>query len=143
MVDVLKAFYSVHYNFGILSILLVLLLIFFLTKKNFKFAIVTLAVVLVLNVGLYKRTDGKTWTITEEPEKLEDGSYSSFVKSTTFSARGTWVIKDDKGGIKHWCWLDQMWENFSQTDVIGMLWGENKSKKMIKASEGHANGPME
>lgn len=36
MIDILKLFYTTHYNLGALAILFVLLLIFFLTKKNYK-----------------------------------------------------------------------------------------------------------
>ena len=53
------------------------------------------------------------------------------------------IIVDRGDTIHHWCWVDQLWENFSETDVIGALWGENKSKKMIKASESHAEGVSE
>ena len=63
MVDVLKAFYSVHYNFGILAIIILLIGIFFATKKMWIFLAITVAVVLVMNVVLYKMTDGKSWTI--------------------------------------------------------------------------------
>ena len=63
----------------------------------------------------------------------------------TFSVEKNWVneqgiIVDRGDTIHHWCWVDQLWENFSETDIIGALWGENKSKKMIKASESHAGG---
>lgn len=140
MIDVLSTFYSVHYNFGILCIILALLLIYLLSSKKFKFAIIVLVILVAINVGLYKRTEGKSWTITEAPEKLADGSVSSVAKSITFSVHGTWTTTNEKGEVMHWCWVDQLIEDFSQTDVIGKLWGENKSKKMIKASESHADG---
>ena len=54
MIDVLKAFYTIHYNFAALSVLLLLLLIFLLTKKNFKWSIIVLVVLVVFNVFLPK-----------------------------------------------------------------------------------------
>ena len=147
MVDVLKAFYSVHYNFGILAIIILLIGIFFATKKMWIFLAITVAVVLVMNVVLYKMTDGKSWTIEAAVVK---NAYGTEYKADpmTFSVQKNWVSKEgivvDRGDtIHHWCWVDQLWEEFSQTDVIGALWGENKSKKMIKASESHADGLSE
>ena len=63
MIDVLKAFYSVHYNFGILAIIILLLAIFFLSKKIYIFAGITLLVVVAFNIAIYKMTDGKSWTL--------------------------------------------------------------------------------
>ena len=34
MIDILKLFYTTHYNLGAVAILLLMLLIFFLSKKN-------------------------------------------------------------------------------------------------------------
>lgn len=147
MIDVLKAFYSIHYNFGLLAIIILLLGIFFLTKKMWIFAGIVLVVVLVFNVVLYKMTDGKSWTLEAAVVKNEFGTEYK-ADPMTFSVHKNWVNKEgiivDRGDtIHHWCWVDQLWENFSETDVIGALWGENKSKKMIKASESHANGAGE
>lgn len=143
MIDVLKAFYSVHYNFGLLCIIILLLGILFLTKKMWIFAGITLAVVLVINVVCYKMTDGKSWTIEAATVKTEFGETKG--SPMTFEVHKNWISEEgvivDRGDtIHHWCWVDQLWENFSETDVIGALWGENKSKKMIKASESHAEG---
>ena len=108
------------------------------------FLAITVAVVLVMNVVLYKMTDGKSWTIEAAVVK---NAYGTEYKADpmTFSVQKNWVSKEgivvDRGDtIHHWCWVDQLWEEFSQTDVIGALWGENKSKKMIKASESHGEG---
>ena len=144
MVDVLKAFYSVHYNFGILALIILLLGIFFATKKMWIFLAIAVVVVLVINVACYKMTDGKSWTIDAAVVKNEFGTEYK-ADPMTFSVQKNWVNKEgivvDRGDtIHHWCWVDQLWENFSETDVIGALWGENKSKKMIKASESHAGG---
>ena len=142
MIDVLKAFYSVHYNFGLLAIIILLLAIFLLTKKIYIFAAITVAIVLVMNIVLYKMTDGKSWTIEAAVDKNEFGTEYK-ADPMTFSVEKNWVneqgiIVDRGDTIHHWCWVDQLWENFSETDIIGALWGENKSKKMIKASESHA-----
>lgn len=147
MIDVLKAFYSVHYNFGILAIIILLLGIFFATKKMWIFTAITVLVVLVLNIALYKMTDGKSWTLEAAVVKDQFGMEKKG-DPMTFSVSKNWVneqgiIVDRGDTIHHWCWVDQLWENFSETDVIGALWGENKSKKMIKASESHADGLSE
>lgn len=144
MIDVLKVFYSVHYNFGILAIIILLLAIFFLTKKVYIFAGITLLVVLALNIAIYKMTDGKSWTIEAAVVKDQFGTEHKG-DAMTFSVDKNWyseegIVVERGDTIHHWCWVDQLWENFSETDVIGALWGENKSKKMIKASESHANG---
>ena len=143
MIDVLKAFYSVHYNFGILAIIILLIGILFATKKMWIFLAITVVIVLVMNVAFYKMTDGKSWTIEPAVVKTEFGETKG--SPMTFDVKKNWVNEEgvivDRGDtIHHWCWVDQIWENFSQTDVIGALWGENKSKKMIKASESHGEG---
>ena len=146
MIDVLKAFYSVHYNFGIICIIILLLGILFATKKMWIFVGITAVVVIIINVACYKMTDGKSWTIEPAVVKTEFGETKG--SPMTFSVQKNWVSEEgvivDRGDtIHHWCWVDQLWENFSETDVIGALWGENKSKKMIKASESHAEGVSE
>ena len=146
MIDVLKAFYSVHYNFGILAIIILLIGILFATKKMWIFLAITVVIVLVMNVAFYKMTDGKSWTIEPAVVKTEFGETKG--SPMTFDVKKNWVNEEgvivDRGDtIHHWCWVDQIWENFSETDVIGALWGENKSKKMIKASESHASGDNE
>lgn len=146
MIDVLKAFYSVHYNFGIICIIILLLGILFATKKMWIFVGITALVVIILNVVCYKMTEGKSWTIEPAVVKTEFGEIKG--NPMTFSVHKNWVNEEgvivDRGDtIHHWCWVDQIWENFSETDIIGALWGENKSKKMIKASESHADGVPE
>ncbi|WP_173381929.1 MULTISPECIES: hypothetical protein [unclassified Fibrobacter] len=143
MIDVLKAFYSVHYNFGILAIIILLIGILFATKKMWIFLAITVVIVLIMNVAFYKMTDGKSWTIEPAVVKTEFGETKG--SPMTFDVKKNWVNEEgvivDRGDtIHHWCWVDQIWENFSETDVIGALWGENKSKKMIKASESHGEG---
>jgi hypothetical protein len=146
MIDVLKAFYSVHYNFGIICIIILLLGILLATKKMWIFVGITALVVIILNVACYKMTEGKSWTIEPAIVKTEFGEIKG--NPMTFSVHKNWVNEEgvivDRGDtIHHWCWVDQIWENFSETDIIGALWGENKSKKMIKASESHADGVPE
>lgn len=145
MIDILKLFYTTHYNLGALAILFVLLLIFFLSKKNFKGAIIVGIILIVYNVGIYKRTEGKSWTIEIEPTEQatpnEYGVYSDPQPITmTFSATPEkWTITDEKGETHHWCWLDALWDKFANTDVVAWIWGENASKKMMKSTESRAN----
>ena len=140
MLDVFKAFYSVHYNFAAVSVLLLALVIFLLTKKNYKWTIIITAVLVAFNVFIYKKTAGKAWTITIEPE---EESRTSFYKpqpiKMTFSTTKDWTIKDDKGVVHHWCWVDSYWDQFASMDLVAWIWGENASKKMMKATESHAS----
>ena len=138
MIDVLKAFYSVHYNFAALSILLLLLVIFLLTKKNYKWTIIFTAILIVFNVFLYKRTDGKKWTIIIPPPESSDPYFKPEPKTMTFSVHKDWVIVDDKGEKHHWCWVDEYWDKFANTDVVAWIWGENASKKMMQSTETRA-----
>ena len=144
MIDILKLFYTTHYNLGALAILMLLLLIFFLTKNNFKGAIIVLILLIAYNVGIYKRTEGKSWTIEIDPPEAASNGYDSFSKpqpiKMTFSATPEkWNITDSKGETHHWCWLDAAWDQVANTDVVAWIWGENSSKKMMKSSESRAN----
>ena len=78
MIDVLKLFYTTHYNLGAVAILLLMLLIFFLSKKNFKGAIIVGVLLIVYNVGIYKRTEGKSWTIEIDPPAATPNEYGSY-----------------------------------------------------------------
>ena len=143
MIDVLKAFYSIHYNFAAVSILLLALNIFLLTKKNYKWTIIFTAVLIVFNVFLYKRTDGKEWTLEAATVKNEFGMESKG-EDMTFSVRKNWVnekgIVVDRGDtVHHWCWVDVYWDKFASTDLVAAIWGENSSKKMMKSSETRAD----
>jgi hypothetical protein len=143
MIDVLKVFYPTHYNFAALAVLLALLLIYLLSKKNFKWGIITLVLLLALNIGIYKRTDGKAWTITLEPEKTSDPYYTPQAKKLTFSVHKNWTITDEKGEVHHWCWVEQYWQEFASIDLVAKLWGENSSKKMVQSTEGRASDSAE
>ena len=99
MIDVFKVFYPTHYNFAAVSILLVLLVIYLLTKKNFKWSLIFLAILLVFNIAIYKRTADKVWTITIEPEKTSDPYFTPQVQTMSFSAKHNWTITDEKGEV--------------------------------------------
>ena len=139
MIEVFKVFYPTHYNFAAVTILLVLLLIYLLSKKNFKWSIITLVLLLAFNIAIYKRTDGRTWTITVEPEKSSDPYYTPQVKKMTFSVKKDWTITDEKGEVHHWCWVEEYWQKFASMDLVATLWGENSSKKMVQSSEGRVD----
>lgn len=135
MFEVLKQFFSIHYNFAGLSALLLVLFIFLMTKKNVKVGLVVLALFLVLNVFLYKRTEGKVWTLTIDPPETTD-SYS-YKQPTVmkFSVLKDWTITDDKGETHHWCWVEDYWDRLSNTDIVAIIWGENSGKKLANTSE--------
>lgn len=139
MIEVFKVFYPTHYNFAAVTILLVLLLIYLLSKKNFKWSIITLVLLLAFNIAIYKRTEGRTWTITVEPEKSSDPYYTPQVKKMTFSVKKDWTITDEKGEVHHWCWVEDYWQKFASMDLVATLWGENSSKKMVQSSEGRVD----
>ncbi len=144
MIDVLKLFYTTHYNLGALAVLLLFLLIFFLSKKNFKGAIIVGVLLIAYNVFIYQRTEGKAWTIEIDPPEAASSGYDSYstpqpIRMTFMATPEKWTITDDKGETHHWCWLDDMWDKFANTDVVAWIWGENASKKMMKSTETRAN----
>lgn len=139
MFEVLNVFYSIHYNFAILSILLAITVIWLLTKKNYKWTIIFLVVLVAFNTAIFKRTDGKSWTISLESAK--DSSQTEVVsKKYTFSAAKNWTITDSKGEVHHWCWVEDWGAKISSMDLVAVIWGENKSKKMVQASEERLEG---
>ena len=138
MIEVLKVFYPTHYNFAALCILLVLLLIYLLTKKNYKWSIITLILLLAFNIGIYKRTVDREWTITIDPEPSSDPFYTQQPQTMTFSVKKNWTITDEKGIVHHWCWVEEYWQKFASVDLVAKLWGTNSSKKLVKSSEKHA-----
>ena len=60
--EVLKSFYMVHYNFGAVIVLMFLLGIFFAVKKNVKGILILLALIAVINVVVFQKTNNKAWT---------------------------------------------------------------------------------
>lgn len=143
MIDVLKVFYQTHTNLAALSVLLLMLFIFLLTKKNIRFGLVVLAILVAFNVFLYKRTEGKAWTITiEQPAVADSFGYKTTPEpiTMTFSAHKNWTITDEQGNVHHWCWVDDTWDKFANTDLVAKIWGENSAKKMTKSSEAHIGG---
>ncbi|PWJ71808.1 MULTISPECIES: hypothetical protein [unclassified Fibrobacter] len=143
MVDVFKVFYTTHYNIGALSVLLLLFLIFLLSKKNLRLGVVILAILAVLNVAIYKKTFNRSWTIEIQPEKAEanDGYAHDEVapETVTFSVKN-WSIVDDKGTTHHWCWVEDYWESFANTDIVAAIWGDNAGKKVRKSTESRLDG---
>lgn len=141
MIEVFKVFYPTHYNFAAISILLALLMIYLLTKKNFKWSIITLILFLAFNIAIYKRTVDRTWTITVEPEASSDPFYTPQAQKLTFSVKNNWTITDEKGTVHHWCWVEEYWQKFATIDLVSKLWGESSKKKMVESTEGRASDP--
>lgn len=143
MFEVLKIFYTTHYNFGALSVLLLLLFIFLMTKKNLKVGIIVFAALIAFNVMIFKKTEGRAWTITiDPPETAASNDGYGYEKpqpiKMTFSVHKNWTITDDKGEVHHWCWVDDYWDKFANTDIVAAIWGENSSKKLMKSTESRA-----
>jgi len=57
IVDILTQFYTVHYNFGLIAIFILLFAAWLGSKKNVKGVIAALCVFLVYNLVLYKKTE--------------------------------------------------------------------------------------
>ncbi|MCL2282185.1 MAG: hypothetical protein FWC26_02595 [Fibromonadales bacterium] len=56
MIEVLTEFYTNHYNFAIIGVLILLLTAFLGTKKNVKGIVLLLSLFLVYNLVLYNKT---------------------------------------------------------------------------------------
>lgn len=141
MLEVFKVFYPTHYNLAAVSVLLLLITIFLLTKKNLKVAPIFFVLLLVLNVFIYKKTNGRAWTITVEPdsaEKTYDDGFQKEPEKITFSV-ANWEVTDEKGKKHHWCWVEDIWETISNTDVVAAIWGENAGKKVKTSTESRIN----
>ncbi len=155
MIDVLKNFYLVHYNFGAVFALMLLLVILFAVKKNVKGIIILLALIIIGNVAIYSRTNGKAWTrdfyMTDEYEDkfplymkvVKDPVRQEFNDSTTFtfaanSEKFPWVIVDsheNSDKIFHWCWVDDAWQSFASISLVDKLWGSKQVNDARKSSE--------
>jgi len=81
MVDILKEFYSIHYNFGIIAGLMLLLAAWLGSRKNIKAVLIILGICLVYNLILSnkakrdlhkKNINGKHWCWVEEWQKKTD-----------------------------------------------------------------------
>jgi len=57
MVDVLSQFYSVHYNFGIIALFMLLFAAWLGSRKNIKGAVTVLCICLVYNFVLFKKAE--------------------------------------------------------------------------------------
>lgn len=141
MLDVFKVFYPQHYNLAAVGVLLLLIMIFLFSKKNVKVGLIFLLLFLVFNVFIYKKTANKAWTITVQPDESAqtyDDGFTREPEKITFSVQN-WVVTDEKGNTHHWCWVEDIWEVISNTDIVAAIWGENASKKVQKSTETRIN----
>jgi len=74
MIDTLTSFYTVHYNFGLVAIFMLLIAIYLASKKNGKGVVVMLCLLLVYNLILYNKAkhDPKWYDKTEAKIKAYD-----------------------------------------------------------------------
>lgn len=135
MIEIFKVFYTLHYNFAAVSLLLLLLVIFLLTKKNFKWSLIFLAVIVAFNMFVWKRTAGKQWTVTETPEEDSSSWFAPSPQTYTFSAPDHWIVKTEGGEKMHWCWVESYKEKFLTLNFVDKLWGTKEAKKLRNASE--------
>lgn len=161
--EILTQVYTVHQNLLAISILLICLIVFLAMKKNFKLAIPFMILFIVVNVFCYKQTANKAWErqflVTDTYpksfliyDKINDSipviKFTDSIK-VVFNAmkHESWVIDAiDSTNIKyklHWCWVDNYWESFTQTDLVSWIWGENAGKKVRGSSEARFNATLE
>lgn len=141
MLDVLKVFYGTHYNFAAFCVLLVMLFIFLATKKNTIWCIVVIVVLLAFNIFIYKRTEGREWTIVLDSNVRTVTEWNA--TNLTFSVYKDWTIKDDKGEEYHWCWVEEYWEVLRSFDAISLLWKEDSKKKKMLSEERRIDVPRQ
>ncbi len=145
MFEILKEFYLVHYNFAAISLLVVLGIIVFLTKKNFKGALIALVLLIGLNVFIYMQS--KVYWNAQSPTSgfnnvlvLEEDGKEIFVYSCWDRKKSEWTFvqpeKIDPKHKNHSCWVECYEEDFANTNVVDKLWAADKAKTMKKASEG-------
>ena len=153
--EVLKSFYMVHYNFGAVIVLMFLLGIFFSFKKNVKGILILLALIAVINVVVFQKTNNKAWTrdfyATDEYEEkfplylkiVKNPATETFTDSMQFTFTATderypWVVVDateKSNKIFHWCWVDDAWESFASVSLVDKLWGSKQAHSVRKSSE--------
>lgn len=156
-INVLRDFYIVHYNILMVIAIMLALIVFFITKKNYKGIIIVAILMLALNAAMFIKTNGKAWTRTfyaddeykekylfyskiYQPEERETLAFSDSVEITFVAGdpEYSWVIYDEdetSHRIFHWCWLDDFMEEFASQDVADIAWGSNKAKAARKSSE--------
>jgi hypothetical protein len=66
MVEILKEFYTTHYNFGIIAALMLLFALYLGSRKNFKGVLIFLGIFLVYNLIIHNKTK-------RDPEWYEKG----------------------------------------------------------------------
>jgi hypothetical protein len=55
-IDILTEFYTVHYNFGLIALFMLLFALYLGSRKNVKGVVVTLCILLVYNLIIYNKT---------------------------------------------------------------------------------------
>ncbi|NLO22878.1 MAG: hypothetical protein GX116_00865 [Fibrobacter sp.] len=98
-----------------------------LSKKNHRGSIIISAIIIALNVFVYKKTVDRVWILTENE------------KTMRFSVHQDWTITDENGELHHWCWLDEWWDRIASTDLVGTLWGSKQVNSYRKTSEERLN----
>lgn len=149
-------FYMVHYNIGAFVILIFLLSMFLLFKKNYKFTIIFLAFFIALNLVIHGKTANKSWTreFYKTDELVSYPVWNKFDKERkvvalndttkiTFAVKDLehpWVSYSESGDtLRHWCWVDEWWEKVSQTDLVAWIWNEPANKKVRGSTEARVN----
>ena len=70
--DILVEFYKVHYNFGILAGLMVMLALYLLTKRNTQGVAIILVIFVVYNLFLHTRTKHDPLWWDRAVQKIEE-----------------------------------------------------------------------
>jgi len=74
MTDILTEFYTVHYNFGLIAVFMLLFALYLGSKKNARGVVITLCLLLVYNLIIYNKTkrDPEWYEKTEARIKAYD-----------------------------------------------------------------------
>lgn len=159
--EVLQNFYLFHYNFLALAIFFILIAIYCLISGNHKAFIVIIGCGLAMNLIIYKNTNDKSWerVFYKTDKPIKSLVYETIHKDIPLiefkdtikinfnaSDKNHWVyqFKSQNANMEllHWCWFDDLWEKFSQLDIIAIIWGESGTKKIRGSKEIKLNSGM-
>ena len=92
--DILIAFYKVHYNFAALSVLMIFWLLYLLSKGNHKWVVIVLVVLLGYNLGMKRMIETNPVWFDDAMKKAETFDFvdwiwggSAVTKQTTQSEK--------------------------------------------------------
>lgn len=73
--DILIAFYKVHYNFGLVLALLVMLALYLLSRRNTQGVLLVLALCIVYNIFVFAKTRNNPAWWDDSMKRLEESNF--------------------------------------------------------------------